>query len=418
MGGLGGPRVMGGMGGFGGMRDMGSHRAPVPTPPHSSSSFFSSNEAYRAYTFPDHIPHTIPSVVFPRDVPPPPGGHPHILASVASLTAPAVSPLRSLPRGNISTSSASDLTLLGWPPSAGVAPPVVVSAPPPSPPSSSSSSSSTFLAPLAKPSLRPAEPFKLSEIKGVKRYLDLQDEIAYYLCSEEYGTRRSDDLLITDPSNTEASHYWEGQLWVAVRNGGLRFLFENTGSRFHGKGFEMLDVLNRHCRPDSVTDAFATLMSLFNDVQGDSGPIVEFRSRVDGMIMDMSRCKVVIPPLLLVMIFIRALHTRYSDILDQFVPVTKIWILRRSIPWSPTLNTTIVFNWSIPRRLLKRVVLGHRLLPLINQARNGRLLTNGSLPSPSKLSRLDGTGLLRVQASAQSAIVPRSLGTYLPIALF
>ena len=59
-------------------------------------------------------------------------------------------------------------------------------------------------------------------------------------------------------------------------------------------------------------------MSLFNDVQGESKPIVEFRSRFDGMIMDMSRCKVVIPPLLLVMIFIRALHTRYSDILDQF----------------------------------------------------------------------------------------------------
>jgi hypothetical protein len=34
--------------------------------------------------------------------------------------------------------------------------------------------------------------------------------------------------------------------------------------------------------------------------------------------MDMLRCKVVIPPLLLVMIYIRALHTRYSDILNQF----------------------------------------------------------------------------------------------------
>ena len=109
---------MGGMGGFGGMRDMGSHRAPVPTPPLSSSSLFSSDEAYRAYTFPDHIPSAIPSVVFPHDVPSPSGGHPHVPTSVASPTAPAVSPLRSLPRGNISTSSASDLTLLGWPPSA------------------------------------------------------------------------------------------------------------------------------------------------------------------------------------------------------------------------------------------------------------------------------------------------------------
>jgi hypothetical protein len=36
------------------------------------------------------------------------------------------------------------------------------------------------------------------------------------------------------------------------------------------------------------------------------------------MLLDMTRCKVVIPPILLVMIFIRALHSRYSDILDQF----------------------------------------------------------------------------------------------------
>jgi len=162
------------------------------------------------------------------------------------------------------------------------------------------------------------EPFKLSEIKDVRGYLDMQDEIAFHLRSDEYGTRRSDDKLITDSTNAEASRYWEGQLRIAVKNGGLRFLFENTGSRYHGKGFEMIDVLNCHCRPDSVTNAFSTLMSLFNDVQGDSEPIVEFRSRFDGMIMDMRRCKVVIPPLLLVMIFIRALHSRYSDILDQF----------------------------------------------------------------------------------------------------
>ena len=296
---------------------MGYHPASTRRTPPSSFSSYSTNGAFRSYNFPGTIPEAIPSVVFHHHGS---GGHPHVPASVAHTTAPTVFPLRSLPRGNISTSSASDLTLSGWPPSAGTAPPVVVSTPPPPPPppSSSSSSSSTFLAPLAKSSLRPAEPFKLSEIKDVKSYLDLQDEIAYYLRSEEYGTRRSDDLLITDPSNAEASRYWEGQLRIAVKNGGLRFLFENTGLRFHGKGFEMTDVLNRHCRPDSVTNAFTTLMSLFNDVQGDSEPIVEFRSRFDGMLLDMTRCKVVIPPLLLVMIFIRALHSRYSDILDQF----------------------------------------------------------------------------------------------------
>jgi hypothetical protein len=69
----------------------------------------------------------------------------------------------------------------------------------------------------------------------VKSYLDLQDEIAYYLRSEEYGTRRSDDLLITDPSNTEASRYWEGQLWVAVRMGGFAFCSRTLGPVSTGK---------------------------------------------------------------------------------------------------------------------------------------------------------------------------------------
>jgi hypothetical protein len=106
--------------------------------------------------------------------------------------------------------------------------------------------------------------------------LDIQDIVEYYLRTDEYGTLRADDLLFTDSANAEASQYWEGQLRVAIKNGGLHFLFENTGSRFYGKGFEMLAVLNQHCRPDSVTNAFTTRMSLFNDVQGESEPIVEF----------------------------------------------------------------------------------------------------------------------------------------------
>ena len=319
--GMGGSRGIGGFGGPGHTGGMGYRQVSSRLPPLSSSSYSSIDDDLRAYNFPGPIPETIPSVVFHRHgAPPPPGVHPHVPASVAHTTAHTVSSLRSLHHGDLSTSSASDITVSGWPSSTGAVPPVVPSMTHPGavyslpPATSSSSSTSTH---LDKPSIK-MEPFKLSEIKDVKSYLDMHDEISFYLRSAEYSTGRSDALLITNPSNAEASRYWEGQLRIAVKNGGLRFLFENTGSRFHGKGFEMIEVLNRHCRPDSVTNAFTTLMSLFNDVQKDTEPIVEFRSRFDGMILDMGRGKVVIPPLLLVMIFLRALHTRYSDILDQF----------------------------------------------------------------------------------------------------
>jgi hypothetical protein len=36
---------------------------------------------------------------------------------------------------------------------------------------------------------------------------------------------------------------------VAIHKGSLHFLFENKGSMYDGKGFEMLAVLNQHCRP-------------------------------------------------------------------------------------------------------------------------------------------------------------------------
>jgi len=120
-------------------------------------------------------------------------------------------------------------------------------------------------------------------------------------------------------------------------------------------------------------------MSLFNDVQGDSEPIVEFRSRFDGMILDMTRCKVVIPPLLLVMIFIRALNSRYSDILDQSRS-------RYKDLEAVTVDSVVAdmkyhdeFQLVDPKTKTKPPRKGgpvHLLLPLTNLARNGLIHLN------------------------------------------
>ena len=66
----------------------------------------------------------------------------------------------------------------------------------------------------------------------------------------------------------------------------------------------MLAALMQHCRPDTDSNAFAFLLSLFNDVQREAESIMEYRSRFDGLTLELSRCKVVIPPLLLVMLFL------------------------------------------------------------------------------------------------------------------
>ena len=163
-----------------------------------------------------------------------------------------------------------------------------------------------------------ADLLKLDPIKDAKGFLDSLETIQFYLRMPEFSTGHADGLLTTDAVNLEASRVWEGVLRSAVKDGTLKFLFKNKGSLYHGRGFEMLAALMQHCRPDSVSNAFSSLLSLFNDVQGDTESIIEYRSRFDGLTLELSRCKVTIPSFLMVMLFLRALHSRYSVIFKQY----------------------------------------------------------------------------------------------------
>jgi hypothetical protein len=169
-----------------------------------------------------------------------------------------------------------------------------------------------------------SESIKLPEIKDAKGSLDNLKLIQYYLRLPDYSTQRLDSLLITDAFNSEASQVWEGLIRTAIKDDSLWFVFDNKGSLYYGKGFEMLAALNQHCCPDTVANAFSTLMFLFNDAQGDSEPIMEFCSYFDGMVMDMTWCKIVIPPILLMMFFLCALHGRYPNLLEQLCSRFKV----------------------------------------------------------------------------------------------
>jgi hypothetical protein len=282
--------VFGGMGGLGGPHFVGRSSSSYgfyPSRSSFSSGFSTSSTAehYRQVHFPaGTIPEAVPTVVFGGDHhPPPPGGfrhaplppdhNHHAPASVASASALAASPLHPLSQDDLSASSASDLTTSflasNTPPvaipSAPNPPPPGVNTPAPVPPAPTPSFSPLVIPPNVVP-LRPSDPFKLPVIKDTKAYLDVHDMIQYYLRQPEYATQRSNDALVTTPSNVVASLFWEGQLRNAVREGSLHFLFDNKGTLYHGKGFEMLAVLDQHCCPDTISNAFSTLMSLFNDI--------------------------------------------------------------------------------------------------------------------------------------------------------
>ncbi len=123
--------------------------------------------------------------------------------------------------------------------------------------------------PVASVGVR-AELLKLDLMKDAKAFLDLLEQIHFYLRIPEFSTGHANGPLTTNHGNLEASCAWEGQLRLAIKEGSPRFLFKNKGSIFHGCCFEMLNTLMQHCQSDTVSNAFTSLLSLFNNVQHNS----------------------------------------------------------------------------------------------------------------------------------------------------
>jgi hypothetical protein len=163
-----------------------------------------------------------------------------------------------------------------------------------------------------------AKVLKPNLIKDAKACLDALGIIEFYLQDPKYSPCLADDALVTTSSNFEASRLWEGQLYLAIKDGKLQFLFENKGNIYNGHGFEMLAALNAYCHPDSIANTFSYLLLIYNELQGKNKLILAFCSCCDGLILEMACCKVVIPPLLLVMLSLQVLRSHYLDIVEQF----------------------------------------------------------------------------------------------------
>ncbi len=183
-------------------------------------------------------------------------------------------------------------------------------------------SSPTRGAPVASPT-PPAVHFTFPPIKTSDNYLATCDLILYWLRCQGFSTACSNAALITDPTNVLASQFWEGQIRTALKDGPTRFLFENTGSLYYDKGFKMLQVLEDNFRPSSISNTLTTLLSLFNDKQSNKEGIHEFCSQFKGNLLVLSCLLVAIPQILQVMLFLRAIHSGYQDLLNQFASKQK-----------------------------------------------------------------------------------------------
>ncbi len=252
------------------------------------------------------------------------------------------------------------------------------------------------------------EPLKHCALKDAKVFVDNYDLIQYYLRIPDILIGWADDALVTDSLNLDASRMWEGQLCLVVKDGLLHYLFKNKGALYNGRGFEMLAALNQHCHPNSMANAFTSLLTLFNDIQGTEEPIFQYHSQFDGIVMELSHCKVAIPQILMVMLFLCAIYSRYLDLLEQFCTRFKLIKMAR---WLPSIQLSKISHITMALRSmnakvepnLQHLLLGCQLLlapTRITKVRSGIRLLNGFPNSANRQSRLSGLALLQGLASA------------------
>jgi hypothetical protein len=98
--------------------------------------------------------------------------------------------------------------------------------------------------PVASVGVR-AELLKLDPMKDAKAFLDLLEQIHFYLRMPEFSTGHTDGSLTTNAGNLEASCAWEGQLHLAIKEGSLRFLFENRVVYFTDAALKCWTLLYR-----------------------------------------------------------------------------------------------------------------------------------------------------------------------------
>jgi hypothetical protein len=153
-------------------------------------------------------------------------------------------------------------------------------------------------------------------------------------------------------------------------------------------------------------NAFTSLLSLLNNVQGQDEPILQYWSQFDGLIMELSRCKVTISH-----------ECSWSCCsFSQFTAIIltcwiSIGLISNHLSWlqlirlSRTLRIMIVLRFMNVRVASLQSLLCVCLLPLLltptRRVQYGRLPSNGFLSCTEKRgSSYDGRTLLPVKGSA------------------
>jgi hypothetical protein len=99
--------------------------------------------------------------------------------------------------------------------------------------------------------------------------------------------------LITTIQNAAASAHWEEVIYYYGKDT-VHDLFVGMESQFTGKGFEMIDYIDKYFNPTGHVDALAHIFELLDIKQGKQESVVTLRARFSKLFTSLSNGSTVI----------------------------------------------------------------------------------------------------------------------------
>jgi hypothetical protein len=122
--------------------------------------------------------------------------------------------------------------------------------------------------------------------------------------------------LVTTTDNQVASAWWEEVMNYYVKPP-ISDLFVEE-SRFDGKGFEMIDHIDKYFHPSGTVDSLGYIFNLINTIQASAGSVITLKARFSRLFALLKLGGVAIDSALQVGFMLRALLLKYHGIVQDF----------------------------------------------------------------------------------------------------
>ena len=191
-------------------------------------------------------------------------------------------------------------------------------------PSSDSDSTSELSAPVLPPTTLPpvltikdkASDLGLKDITDRDSWTDAKKIIDARLRRHPYCPGPDSKLLVTWPSNAVASAWWEEVINYYVKPP-ISDLFVEE-SQFDGKGFEMIEHIDKYFNPSGTVDSLSHIFDLIDVKQAQDESVITLKARLSRVFASLKMGGVAIDSALQVGFMLRALLSSYHGVVQDF----------------------------------------------------------------------------------------------------